>query len=699
MKWSFLTIFLIISCPRPGLNKIPEFHYLEEARNIYKREPLLAYSLLMDSVKSGHHMGERAEILVKMYLDQREYARAVDLLDSINWSIALPPHEQDIILLKNKRWDVLVGKTSDDLVKGIAYYKLNNYQKAIEFLSKPQQPDDYRLILLAKVYSNLNEYKNAFMTLVSIDSVSTYFRRDYQDILYSILINIEDSLVVQKQLKKIKEEHLREFVTLKLYEQLKDKNRINKTAWNLIQNYPRSEGAYYSLKLVKPQTESEYKACGKVYYFHGDYTKAITHLKKAQADNAVDYYLGRIYYSRKDYSQALKYFSSSTWAAAFYYRGRIYEDLNRYDRAIAVYDSLYALNRKSNYATRGYKRKAFLLEDVGDTVKAVETFLKIAESNTKFRAAMQLYKTGRLHKAEEVLKDYSISDFIYWRTRIKEQLGESADSLKEFLVTEHPLSYYSLVQLGHDIILDTTSLDTWIRQFGDSVVSFTKQDSFHIQKAVRYFHLNEIEYAEKELEMVNSENALNILYLSRLCADYGADKQSILYSLRLRNLAEKNNMKRFAHELFDLIYPVRYTFTIKEQQIDPSLCLAMIWQESLFDPEAESPARAQGLMQIIPSTGKKIAQELRVKTYSLDDPAISIRFGCYYFLNGLNHFNSVALSLAAYNAGPLRVKRWLGKNENTELDEFIELIPYSETRNYVKRVLSRQVIYKKLLGV
>jgi len=699
MKWSFLTIFLIISCPQPGLNKIPEFHYLEEARNIYKREPLYAYSLLTDSIKSGHHMGECAEILVKMYLDQREYARAAALLDSIDWSIALVPYEQDVILSKTKRWDVLVNKTSDDLVKGIAYYKLNNYQKAIEFLSKPAQPDDYRLILLAKVYNNLNDYKNAFMTLVAIDSVSTYLHQDYQHLLYSILINIEDSLVVQKQLKKIKEEHLREFVSLKLYEQLKDKSRIKKTAWNLIQNYPRSEGAYYSLKLVKPQTKSEYKAYGKVYYYQGDYTKAITYLKKAQVDNAVDYYLGRIYYSRKDYSQALKCFSSSTWAAAYYYRGRIYEDLNRYDRAITVYDSLYALYRKSNYATRGYKRKAFLLEDVGDTVKAVETFLMIAESNTKFRAAMQLYKIGHLHKAEEILKDYPESDFIYWRTRIKEQLGEPIDSLKEFLVTEHPLSYYSLVQLGHDIILDTSSLDTWIRQFGDSAVSFTRQDSLHLEKALRYFHLNEIEYAEKELKMVNSENALNILYLSRLCADYGADKQSILYSLRLRNVAEKNGMQKFAHELFDLIYPVRYTFTIKEQQIDPSLCLAMIWQESLFDPEAESPARAKGLMQIIPSTGKKIAQELRVKSYSLDDPVMSIRFGCHYFLNAFSNFNSVALSLAAYNAGPFRVKRWLGKNETIELDEFIELIPYTETRNYVKRILSRQVIYKKLLGV
>ncbi len=699
MKWFFIAIFLIISCPQPGLKKIPEFYYLEEARSIYQKEPLYAHSLLVDSVKSVQYGDERAEVLVEMYLDQREYGRALALLDSINWSIALAPYEEDVILLKTKRWDLLIDRTSDDLIKGIAYYNLHNYQKAIEFLSKPSQPEDYRLILLAKTYKNLNNDKRAFGTLVTIDSVSTYLYHDYQNLLFSILVNIEDSLLVKKELKKIKESPLREFISLKLYEQLGDEWRIKRTAWNLVKNHPRSEGAYYSLKLIIPSTKSDFKACGKVYYYHGNYKQAIIHLKKAPSDDAVNYYLGKIYYSRKAYSTALKYFSSSSWAASYYYRGRIHETLDRFDRAIAVYDSLYILYRKSNYATRGYKRKAFLLEDAGDTVRAIETFLKIAESNTRFRAAMQLYKIGDLHRAEDILKKYPQSNFIYWRTRIKEQQGESVDSLQEYLAKEHPLSYYSLVQLGHDIILDTSSLDTWVGKLGDSAVSFTAQDSLHMQKALRYFRLNETGYAEKELERVGSDNAMNILYLSKLCAENGADKQSILYGLRLRKLAEKNSVHKYAYGLFELIYPIRYTFSIKEQKMDLSLCLAIIWQESLFDPEAESPAYAKGLMQIIPSTGKKIARELHIASYSLDDPSVSIRFGCHYFLNAFDYFNSVALSLAAYNAGPFRVKRWLAKNQNSELDEFIELIPYNETRNYVKRIMSRQLIYKKLLGV
>jgi soluble lytic murein transglycosylase len=201
------------------------------------------------------------------------------------------------------------------------------------------------------------------------------------------------------------------------------------------------------------------------------------------------------------------------------------------------------------------------------------------------------------------------------------------------------------------------------------------------------------------LNMIEDKSPHDLLYLSKLCARYGADKQSILYSLKLKRFAKKYNIKKFPVELYKLMYPVRYTFLIKNQQIDLGLCLAMIWQESLFDPEALSPANARGIMQIIPPTAQKIARDLDVQSYSLYYPSTSIKFGCYYFLNLLNDFKSIPLSLAGYNAGPVRVKKWIEQDPNYEIDEFIDLIPYNETRNYVKSILSREIIYKTLLGV
>ncbi len=699
MKWYYFLILLVISCPRPAIRKVPEFDYLREARRNYQNNPLYAYSILKDSVKNSRYNDERAEMLVKIYIDQREYERAAELLDSINWSIALTPYENSIILLKTKRWEMLADKTSDDLLKGIAYYNLNEFHDAIEYLSKPEQPHDFRMIYLAKVYERLDDFESALKILITIDSVSAYLYPDFQDLLFVTLMNTEDFAAVQKELKKLKKTHLQEFVLLKIYEKQKDTKNLKKTAWKLVRTYPKSEGAYYAVQLLKPKTKSDHESFGKVYYYHNDYEKAIEHFGKSSSDNAVNYYIGRIYYNRKNYHKSLKYFSLSDWAAAYYYRGRIYENLNEFERAKAVYDSLFVLYRKSEYAVRGLKRKAFLLEDIGDTLNAVETFLKIGENSTKFRAAMQLYRIGNLKKAYDILEKFTASSFVYWQIRIKERLGEPTDSLKNYLLAKHPLSYYTLTKFGSEVVYDTTSLDLWLNPLADSTATFTSRDSLHLNKAIRYFHLNEMDYAAEELDLVESQNGMNLLYLSKLCAKYGADKQSILYSLRLRDIAEKNNMTTVTKELLRLLYPVRYTFSIREQQMDLSLCLAMIWQESLFDPEALSPAHAHGLMQIIPQTAKKIAHDLNVQSYSLDDPSVSIRFGCYYFVNVLNDFNSVPLSLAGYNAGPVRVKRWIKQNPNYEIDEFIDLIPYNETRNYVKSVLSREIIYREILRI
>lgn len=697
MRRICFVILFIISCPRPGIKKISEFDYLKEALRSYSDNPLYAYTILKNNVASPEYKKERAKILVKIYFHQREYQRAAGLLDTIDWAIGLNQYETDIILLKTERWHTLSQVTEDDLLKGVVYYNLTDYHSAIKYLSQPSVPHDYRMLYLAKAYYHLNHFEHSLRVLLAIHSVNSYLFDDYQNLLFNVLLHIEDVDVVQKELTKLKDQSLREFILLKIYETQKDRKNSKKTAWRLIEDHPQSSGAYYALQVVTPKKQSEHKKHGMVYYYHGDYDKALRHLKKSAPSNETNYYLGYIYYKRSEYAKALKYLQLSNWARAYYYRGRIYEKLFQYNNAIAIYDSLYTRHRGSPYATRGFKRQAFLWEDLGDTLKAVETFLRINERNTKFRAAIQLYKLGKLNEAVDVLNTYEEPEFIYWRIRIKERLGEPVESLKAYLTDTYLLSYYSLVRHGNSMFFDTTSLTHWTKHLGDSTVSFSHVDSLHLARAIRYFRLGELAYATEELGMVSASSPSDLLYLSQLCAQYGADRQSILYALRLKKMAENNSVQRMPIEMFQLLYPVRYAFSIMDHDVELSLCLAMIWQESLFDTEALSPARAKGLMQIIPETAKKISRELDIPSYSLSDAYVSIKFGCYYFNKMFNNFNSIPLSLAAYNAGPMRVTSWLAKNPNSEIDEFIELIPFSETKNYVKYVLGRQAIYETLL--
>ncbi len=140
---------------------------------------------------------------------------------------------------------------------------------------------------------------------------------------------------------------------------------------------------------------------------------------------------------------------------------------------------------------------------------------------------------------------------------------------------------------------------------------------------------------------------------------------------------------------------------------EPALLLAVARQESQFDPRAVSPAGARGLMQLMPATARAVARELAIDYRPealLAEPAFNLRLGAHYLGRQLERFGEPALALAAYNAGPGRVVAWLaqygdprGRGRHALVD-WIERIPFRETRNYVQRVLEGAEVYRRLLA-
>ena len=137
------------------------------------------------------------------------------------------------------------------------------------------------------------------------------------------------------------------------------------------------------------------------------------------------------------------------------------------------------------------------------------------------------------------------------------------------------------------------------------------------------------------------------------------------------------------------------------QAIDPAWVLAVIRQESLFQPEVRSPAGARGLMQIMPATGQLIARELGEAFPGLQgllEPATSIRFGSYYLRRNRRSLqDNPLLASAAYNAGRGRVLDWL-PGAPLAADIWAETIPFRETRGYVQRVMEYTLVYRHRLG-
>jgi len=158
--------------------------------------------------------------------------------------------------------------------------------------------------------------------------------------------------------------------------------------------------------------------------------------------------------------------------------------------------------------------------------------------------------------------------------------------------------------------------------------------------------------------------------------------------------------------VWQVLYPIRYepelTAAAREDGLDPALVAALILQESSFDADALSRVGARGLMQVMPATGRRIARAkgVRYKRAALNDPMTSLDFGTHYLRQMSERFTgAVEQVLAAYNAGPHRVDAWTAMRGQQTPDEFIETIPFSETRNYVMVVLANREQYRRLYGL
>ena len=137
--------------------------------------------------------------------------------------------------------------------------------------------------------------------------------------------------------------------------------------------------------------------------------------------------------------------------------------------------------------------------------------------------------------------------------------------------------------------------------------------------------------------------------------------------------------------------------------LDPYLVASLIRQESEFNAGAISPANAYGLMQLLPSVGKSLAKKHGIKRFStsqLLDPTINLELGTIYLKQAIDRYGGqVEYALAAYNAGDTPVRQWLASNDYKDVPEFVESIPYTETREYVQAILRNRELYRALYPV
>ncbi len=158
-------------------------------------------------------------------------------------------------------------------------------------------------------------------------------------------------------------------------------------------------------------------------------------------------------------------------------------------------------------------------------------------------------------------------------------------------------------------------------------------------------------------------------------------------------------------EIRDMLFPVRHLDLVYVHAaatgLEPSLVLAIIRQESAFKEDARSSAGARGLMQVLPSTGRRLARQAGLRSYSaarLYQPATNINIGIRHLSALLQMFGgNTELALAGYNAGETRVQRWQKQFGDDDMALFVEQVPFTETREYLKQVLTNHAHYRAIL--
>ena len=286
------------------------------------------------------------------------------------------------------------------------------------------------------------------------------------------------------------------------------------------------------------------------------------------------------------------------------------------------------------------------------------------------------------------------NEWQYWLSRSLESQGELVESLGLLEQLAGKTSYYGF------LAADKLHIDYRIEQENASATQVDEEaflaSNPNLLRARELFFLDRLLDAKREwFEALRKLDQDQIKQAATLASRWKWHDSAIRTVARTRHRSD-----------YSLRFPMPYKQQVfanaEARQLDPSLIYGVMRRESLFDPFASSRVGALGLMQLMPYTARRVASRMGLKRPGRADILHidnNIRLGSHYLRTVMSRFeDNVALATAAYNAGPLNVKKWLPKKSTLPADLWIETVPFRETRNYVQAVLAYATVFDKSLG-
>ncbi|MGB3729240.1 MAG: tetratricopeptide repeat protein [Thermodesulfobacteriota bacterium] len=372
------------------------------------------------------------------------------------------------------------------------------------------------------------------------------------------------------------------------------------------------------------------------------------------------------------YTQIHQQFPNSQLAPeGLYNAARLYQINNQSQQAIKTYDILIRSYPKNKYAEDGAWNLGWIYYRKGQYREAHGTFSAFTDSTSSFNA----------------------SNAKYWKARTLEKQGKRDEAhiqYRELASSTNPTYHTYLAQKKSGYTPTFTNINP------ESIVLGPKANS-RKQKAQLLIALGMPE--EAQLEIVAMEDEANtkeeFVIVSLLYSQVDDYNQSIKIAQGL-GLPQANRLS-YPKGFQEFVAPYA-----KKYGVDELLVYSIIREESRFQKDVVSPADAVGLMQIIPPTARTVARQIGINGFTtpmLTRPRINIEMGIFYFKQVLDQFNGdIELAMASYNAGPHRAADWKVRFYGLEKDEFIEEVPFRETRNYIRRILRSYGAYKAIYG-
>jgi soluble lytic murein transglycosylase len=438
---------------------------------------------------------------------------------------------------------------------------------------------------------------------------------------------------------------------------------------------------------------------------------------------------------------------------ALYWLGRSYSKLGDWDRGVNAFQKLLEGFPDSEWCDDALFLTGNIFRESGDMRKALQFYDKLVREYSDSRFADSAiwwkawwhYTSGDYTKADRVLQDlvnryprsFLVHQARYWQGRAAEKRNDisQASVYYDQVLKKGPYTYYgyraaerkavlgaaAVMKLDDAGVAATVSVETpdlddalypfdddegppvWTEEMGQTLAA---EPAF--RKTLELMHLDMKKEAATELWSLKDgmpRKRIALIGVSKVFYELGDYYHSIIIVLRKYEHYLEGPTPGASEDLWLLAYPKGYwesivTYARKYKQ-DPYFIAAIIKEESQFRTDALSSAGARGLMQVMPATGERAAKLNKLSGFDrekLFDSDTAINIGTWYVSQLMKRFKKDPLLVAAaYNAGPEAVQGWIKKNGyHGERDQFVEQIPYSETRGYVKKVLRNYAEYKRI---